>query len=198
VLGAHGNMRQTLRGSEDVIRETFDVTATGSQRIDSIYILSGTRGKVEYPSTVGFGFTLESQDNWLVGADFSTTNWEKYSFFGVKDQLRNSWMLRVGGQLSPNLVTAKNYWGRVAYRLGFNYGVDYIKVNNQDLNLFMATAGLGLPVRTNRFSNQHTQVNLGIEYGTRGNNKNALKENLFRVSLGFTLGDLWFVKRKYE
>jgi hypothetical protein len=198
VIGAHGNMRQRFNGNEDLIRETFEVATSGSQRVDSVYIINGTKGKIEYPSTIGMGFTLESQDKWLFGADFSTTSWEKYSFFGAKDQLRNSWILKVGGQLSPNLLTAKNYWGRVAYRVGFNYGVDYIKVDNKDLNLFMATAGLGLPVRTNRFSNQYTHVNLGIEYGTRGSNKNILKENLFRVSLGFTLGDLWFVKRKYQ
>jgi long-subunit fatty acid transport protein len=198
VLGAHGNMRQKLNGNEDLIRETFEITASGNQRVDSVFIVNGTKGKVEYPSTIGMGFTLETQDKWLFGADFSTTSWEKYSFFGVKDQLRNSWILKAGGQLSPNLLTAKNYWGRVAYRLGFNYGVDYVKLNNQDLKLFMATAGLGLPVRTNRFSNQYTHVNLAIEYGTRGSNKNVVRENLFRVALGFSLGDLWFVKRKYE
>ena len=46
--------------------------------------------------------------------------------------------------------------------------------------------------------NQATFINLAIEYVKRGNNDNQLKENLFRFSLGFSLSDIWFIKRKYE
>ena len=41
-------------------------------------------------------------------------------------------------------------------------------------------------------------VNLAFEYGKRGNDDNLLKENLFRISVGFNFTDLWFGKRKYE
>jgi hypothetical protein len=46
--------------------------------------------------------------------------------------------------------------------------------------------------------NQSTMVNLAFEYSKRGNNDNLLKENMFRVSLGFNFTDLWFGKKKYD
>jgi hypothetical protein len=57
-----------------------------------------------------------------------------------------------------------------------------------------------LPVRNyNRQSpGQATLINLGLEYIKRGNDENLLKENLFRVSFGLSLSDLWFSKRRYE
>ena len=64
---------------------------------------------------------------------------------------------------------------------------------------FGASFGLGLPLRQSRQAhNQVTFINLALEYGKRGNKDNLLRENLFRVSLGLSLSDFWFVKRKYD
>ncbi|MDX1938563.1 MAG: hypothetical protein SFU21_15695, partial [Flavihumibacter sp.] len=60
------------------------------------------------------------------------------------------------------------------------------------------TAGVGLPMRKNPYTNQFTYINLSFEYGSRGNKNTPLRENIFRVGLGLTLSDLWFIKRKYE
>ena len=80
-------------------------------------------------------------------------------------------------------------------------GPDYIRVGKK-LPQFGATFGLGLPVANFRSSyaslNQATIVNLAFEYIKRGNNDNLLRENMFRFSLGFSLSDLWFIKRKYD
>ena len=46
--------------------------------------------------------------------------------------------------------------------------------------------------------NQYNAINISLEYLKRGNKDNALKENVFRFSVGFNFTDLWFVKRKYE
>ena len=59
--------------------------------------------------------------------------------------------------------------------------------------------GFGLPVRRyNQYSNQYTTLNLALEYSNRGNDNSALRENAFRVSLGFSLSDVWFIKRRYN
>jgi hypothetical protein len=197
ILGAYGNAQQKIKGNEDVIRETFDVSSTGVTKIDSVYI-ANSNDNIDYPTSYGIGCMIDKADSWMIGADFSATQWSRYKFFNTADQLQNSWMIKIGGQLTPNLLTAKNYWSRVTYRLGFNYGLDYIKINNTNLNVLTASTGLGLPVKTNRFSSQYTNINLGLEFGARGNSSNLLKENIFRVTLGFTLSDLWFVKRKYD
>jgi hypothetical protein len=71
---------------------------------------------------------------------------------------------------------------------------------DQKLSQFGVSFGMGLPiVNYNRLSpGQATLINLAFEYGKRGNNNNLLRENTFRFSLGFSLSDFWFVKRKYD
>jgi hypothetical protein len=34
--------------------------------------------------------------------------------------------------------------------------------------------------------------------GQRGNKADAIRENFFRVALGFNLSDIWFNKRQYN
>src|SRR5206468_10603040 len=91
------------------------------------------------------------------------------------------------------------YFSRTIYRFGFYTGKDYVKVGG-DLPVYGMSLGFGFPIGNyNRLSpNQFSVINLALEYGKRGNNDNLLKENTFRVSLGFNFSDLWFGKKKYD
>jgi len=93
----------------------------------------------------------------------------------------------------------KNYFSNVAYRAGFVIGQDYIQVENK-LPLWGLSFGMGLPLANyNQLARaQASIINLSLEYTKRGNNKNLLKDNFFRISVGLSLSDLWFIKRKYE
>ena len=204
-LGAYGNLKQKLNASQDLIRETYyyDPNA-GNIRIDSVYEKKGVAGEIDYPASFTAGFMIQrvpvnKKGGWLIGVDFYQANWKDYRIYGQADSLRNKWEVRVGGELRPSLDAArKSYFGRVAYRAGFFLGPDYIQVKKK-LPLFGASFGLGLPIGNfNRLNNQVTFINLALEYIKRGNNDNLLKENLFRFSVGFSLSDLWFAKKKYE
>ena len=202
-LGAFGNWGQKLNASKDIIRETFFYDANaGNTRLDSVSEQRNIKGKIIYPASFTIGFVTEKapqakEANWLFGLDFTRQSWNNYRVYGQSDSVQNNWELRVGGQLRP--VPKKSYWSNVAYRAGFFAGPDYIKVNEK-ISRFGISFGMGLPVANyNRLSQgQATIINLAIEYSKRGNNNNLLKENMVRVSLGFSLSDFWFVKRKYE
>ncbi len=200
-LGASGNWRQTITGSQDRMVQTFTRGSAGEElRIDSVYENNGVKGEVIYPSSYKGGFVLQRTNTngsgWLFGADYTTNKWSEYRFFGQKDLVQDNWMLNFGGQLTPR--PRSNYFSNITYRFGLFTGKDYIKVLN-DLPLFGASFGMALPIRPSRLApNQFTVFNLGFEYMKRGNDDNLLKENLFRVSLGLNVTDLWFGKRKYE
>jgi hypothetical protein len=204
-LGAFGNLKQKLNASQDLIRETFYYDANaGNTRIDSVYEKNGVKGKIEYPASFTAGFIIQripvnKKSGWLIGVDYNQSNWKDYRIYGQADSLRNKWEIRVGGELRPSLDAArKSYFGNVAYRAGFFIGSDYVQVKKK-LPLFGATLGLGLPLRNfNRLNNQVTLINVAFEYIKRGNNDNLLKENMFRFSVGFSLSDIWFAKKKYE
>jgi len=115
--------------------------------------------------------------------------------------VRSNWQLRIGGQLKPRLKDT--YRSLLAYRAGMFFGDDYVYLNNQKLSTWGITAGVSLPIAnlkdaSRRFRTQYSIVNLSAEYIKRGNNNNPINENMFRVSVGFTLSDLWFTKRKYD
>jgi len=102
----------------------------------------------------------------------------------------------MGAQLTP--VPQRSYVSNVSYRFGFFVGPDYVSLG-RTLPQVGASMGLGLPVGISRQApNQVTFVNLSLEYIRRGNNTNVLQENLFRLSLGFSLSDIWFIKRQYD
>ena len=117
--------------------------------------------------------------------------------FNQPDSVRNSWELRVGGQLTP-YPQDRNYFSNITYRAGFFVGPDYIQVGNK-LTRIGGSFGMGLPMALNRQAiNQFTIINVAFEFSKRGNSSNLLRENLFRLSLGFSLSDIWFAKRKYD
>ena len=204
-LGAYGNLKQNLNAEQDILRETFVRTQSGDVQLDSVYQQKNVKGKIIYPSGYGVGFVLEKKadiqnnkyGNWLVGLDFVQNNWNEYRFYGAMDSVRNSWELRFGGQVRPE--PKKNYFSNVAYRAGFVIGQDYIQVENK-LPLWGLSFGMGLPLANyNQLARaQASIINLSLEYTKRGNNKNLLKDNFFRISVGLSLSDLWFIKRKYE
>ena len=86
----------------------------------------------------------------------------------------------------------------MSYRFGFFAGPDYVHVN-RTASRYGASFGAGLPISISRQApNQITFINVALEYTKRGNKQNLLQDNLFRVSLGFSLSDIWFIKRQYD
>lgn len=202
-LGASGNVRQKISATQDILRQTYFSGTSGEElRLDSVYEQSGVKGEIIYPASYRVGFLYKHLDmqnyhGYMIGVDFSQSKWSQYRFFGEQDSVRDSWQINVGGQITPK--SGINYFSRVAYRFGFYTGIDYVKVQD-NLPVIGGSLGMALPIGNhNRMSpGQFSVVNLSLEYAKRGNNSSPLKENIFRISLGFNLTDLWFGKRKYE
>ncbi|HEY8397151.1 MAG TPA: hypothetical protein VIK80_04365 [Flavihumibacter sp.] len=198
VLGATATLESEYDAKKDIIRETFEYDQSGaSWTRDSVYRENDVKGTVIFPVSYSGGISLEKLDKWLIGAEYTTTSWDDFRLYDSRDSVGSTYRFRFGGQFIPNAY-GSNYWGRVIYRAGFNYGTDYIRYGGEELKQYAVTAGFGLPVRPNRYSNQYTILNLALEYGRRGNADTRLQESQFRISLGATLSDLWFVKRKYD
>lgn len=197
-LGATATASQNLKASQDKLREIVVRNLNGDyDNQDTVQYQTGVRGKITYPLQYGFGFVLHDEEQWLLGVDYTVGQWSKYRYYEQVDSLQDSWKLSVGGQFIPNAQSPNNYWERVAYRLGFYFGKDYVHYKT-DLPMYAFTAGAGLPVRRNPYSNQFTIINLALEIGKRGNASNALRENFYRISVGLMLSDRWFIKRKYQ
>ena len=202
-VGAYGNWGQKISATQDIVRETFFYDDnSGNLRLDSVSDRKDIKGKIEIPTSYTIGFVAQKsavpskEGGWLIGVDFSQQNWSQYRFYNQVDSVQNTWQVKVGAQLNP--LPKRNYFSNVAYRFGFFVGPDYVKVKKATPQ-FGASFGMGLPVAISRQApNQVTLINVAFEYGKRGNNDNLLKESTFRFSLGFSLSDFWFIKRKYD
>jgi len=198
---------QTMTGKQDYTVNTFDYNSSGGiMVVDSVYSTKDTRGKIKLPVSYGGGFMYEKvladasgvYPLWSVGAEYSTTLWSNYRFYEQPDAVVNSWQVKLGGQWIPDPKSINSYLSRVTYRAGFNYGKDYINADGNELKSYGITFGFGIPIRPARFTYQFTTLHTAFEFGKRGSNVNNITESYFRFSLGLSLSDIWFIKRKYD
>ncbi len=201
-LGAYGALSQKINGSQELKVETVSYDAEGGIfKIDSVFQKSSD-GTVNYPASFGVGFIYQdSSHHWSFGADYEKTLWNKYKFFDQSDQVRDSWKVRAGIEYFPasSNTPIKKYFNFVRYRAGFYYGSDYVNLGNK-LPEYGFTFGAGFPLKIRRayYETQTSFLNTAFEIGSRGNKQSNLRESIFRISVGFSLSDLWFRRLKYD
>jgi hypothetical protein len=193
-LGAVFSPTLSMASKTDIFASTFHLTSSGVESPrDTLVQTEGYKGRIIIPMMIGGGFSFDKSDTWIVGVDYKWQNWENFKAFGLSDSLVNAWQVNVGGEIIPGADNYNNYLARVHYRLGFNYGKTYLHLRGQDLNEYAITLGLGLPLRGMR-----TMLNLGAQYGVRGTTANHLiRESFFKIVIGFSIYERWFVERKY-
>ena len=207
-LGASATLEQRLKANMDTRNETFDYNSNSAATpIDSVYEVKDQLGHITVPLTYNAGFMLSKKymvgetanaTKWAVGADYTAGEWADYRFYNKSDQLVNSWMIHAGGEFVPSLLST-NFWSRSTYRLGFYTGKDYINADGNEYNVKAFTFGFGFNLKKwTSYDNQSTLINTAFEFGKRGSNVNNVTENFFKFSLGLSLADLWFVRRKYD
>lgn len=206
-LGAYGNWKQKINTSRNFVAETYTYNPNlGNVPIDTAYSSSNIKSNILYPSSITGGFTIQklpgidaNEAGWIVGADFTYNNRKEFRSEGQIDTaVKSNWQAKVGAEFHP--IPKKSYLSRTLYRVGFFTGPDYIYLRQKTLPTLGVSVGVGLPIAnySPQARYQASMVNLSFEFIKRGNNDNILKENLYRLSLGFSLTDLWFIgKTKY-
>ncbi|MCD2257702.1 hypothetical protein [Psychroserpens luteolus] len=149
------------------------------------------------PSRFSFGAGIGEPRHWFLGAEYTRQNTSEFSnpIVSIENaNFVNASNISVGGFYIPDYTSFSNYWKRVTYRAGFHFENTGLEINNETINEFGMSFGVGLPVG-NVFSN----ANLGFEFGRRGTtNQNLIQENFFNINISLSLNDRWFQKRKYN
>lgn len=207
-LGASGTLEQKLKANTNNKVETFAYDANGAVTpLDSIQETRNILGHITVPLTYNAGFLLSKKylvggeaisTKWSFGVDYSSGKWVDYRFYNQPDQLVNSWMIKAGGEFVPSLLST-SLLNRATYRAGFYTGKDYINADGHGYNVKAITLGMGFNLRKySNYDNQSSMINAAIEFGKRGSSVNNVTENFFKFSVGFSLSDLWFTRRKYD
>jgi hypothetical protein len=193
-LGAVFNPSLSMSAKTNVLAQTFLISIDGIEMPhDTLAKAEAVKGRIVIPMLIGGGFSFEKTDKWLIGLDYKWQNWEKFTAFDMSDSLVNSWQVNFGGEIIPKVDNYTNYFARVRYRLGFTYGKTYLHLRGQDINEYAITFGFGFPLR-----GMKTMLNIGGQYGVRGTTEqNLIRESYFKIVIGFSIYERWFMKRKY-
>ncbi len=198
-VGATYNQKINLRGTQSVFIRTIEANDNLSQGsieylIDTVFYAKDQSGRYTMPHALGFGVSLQKNNRWTLGADFNWSQWSQFARNGVNEGLSDSWSIAVGGEFVPTSTTLSGYWTKVSYRLGGFYEQTYLNINGQPINKIGATFGMTLPVPRTM-----SKVNVGLEIGKCGTKSaNLIQENYVNVTIGVSIFERWFMKRKYQ
>ena len=162
-------------------------------------------GKIVSPIKTGLGVGLGKTGKWYAGLEY-----EFQDALSIQGSLLsestsyaygNSNKLSLGGFYLPKSNSISNYWDRVTYRAGLRFEKTGLLVSKTsvvgdftEINDFGISFGLGLPM-----GKKLSNLNLGIEYGTKGSTANNLiQEKYFNFRLSLSLNDSWFIKREID
>lgn len=149
------------------------------------------------PSKTNLGLGIGFPKKWFIGAEYTilTTSVFSNELINIENsEFENSSKLSFGGFYIPDYASFAKFWNRVVYRAGFYSEKTGLVINNESINEFGISFGLGIPAG-GLFSN----VNTTIEFGKRGTtNANLVEEKFINFQLSLSLNDRWFIKRKYN
>ena len=199
-LGLTYTQKVKLKGEQTLFIRSFeeDMDTEVEYIIDTITNTTGTT-RITMPQGFGFGVALQKGDNWSVGADFNWMQWSKFAREGVNDVLQDAWSVSAGAEFTPRHTTISGYFSRVTYRFGgfYEHGLICLEGNDDkshNINKVGVTAGMSLPLPRTL-----SKVNLALEVGQYGTREGGLiQEHYAKMSVGISVFERWFMKRKYK
>ena len=158
---------------------------------------------LKIPTTFGFGVAYHHAQNLRVGADLHIQKWGSVDFpsytagvYALKSGLlKDSYRLNLGGEWTPNPM-ARSVFKRIQYRAGVGMVTPYYYINGKEgPKEFSASLGFGIPI-ANGYNNRSV-LHISGQF-VRRSADNLIKENMFRLNIGFTFNEKWFAKWKVE
>lgn len=182
-----------------------------NQRLNNGNVQGGdtlkARNAFELPHSFGIGATWKYKNTWTLGLDYTTQLWSKARYPQLIDDgvsmryeshsgsMLDRHRVALGMEYLPNML-GMNYRDHIRYRAGVSYTTPYTKVNGQKgANEYSVSLGVGLPIM-NRYNNRSI-LNISAQWEhVSPKAGNMITENYFRLCVGLTFNELWFLKRK--
>ncbi|AVR44327.1 hypothetical protein C7S20_03105 [Christiangramia fulva] len=202
-LSFSGTYSPAIDLNSDNFREVSTISfLNGSEIVVDKQEIDVENSNFTYPSRLIIGGGIGKRNNWFIGAEYvnvgASSYQDSFSFRNDGGQFEDASQFKIGGFYIPEFDSYTSYFKRVVYRAGFRYEGTGLIVNDTSIKEFGISFGLGLPVGLSSrdpFSN----INLGFELGQRGTKDAGLiEENYLKLSIGLSLNDKWFTKRKFN
>lgn len=202
--------------TNDVNTETFrfsilssEVNENGTIDILQRNIFEGEESTEElttiYPQEVSIGGNVNKKEKWSLGVNATVGFFD--DFVGVNDDssvnYRNSIELGLGGSFIPDFRNPKKAYEGFQYRYGGYFNQTFLTIEDQGINEYGISLGVGLPIRRNtpgaRIRQIPSNIDLGVIFGQQGTlDNNLVQDSFIKGSVGLSLNDVWFQKKKYD
>ncbi len=195
-FGLTYNPKQSVDGNSEKIAYSYTWDYTNDLEVvkDTASIVTGTNGVVKLPTSMGAGFMIGSNNRWFATADINYQKWSEFRYLGDNPGLKDNLRVSLGGQFRPSSVDMGKYYQRINYRAGFRYERSYLEIKQTRINDFGISFGVGLPMKKSR-----STMNIAVELGRQGNtDSDLIQENYMRLTIGTSLQERWFLKRKFN
>jgi hypothetical protein len=177
---------------------TVSFSSNGSEYVADSQDVVIADTKLIIPTKLSFGAGIGEKNKWLVGTEitFKGSNRQNNRFdeeiTGVNTSFENGQKYVIGGYYIPKYDSYSSYFSRIVYRAGFRFEKTGLIIENQSINDYGMNFGLGLPLGLSK-------INVGVEFGKKGTTTdNLIEENYFNLSVGLSISDKWFRKRKID
>ncbi|HPT30563.1 MAG TPA: hypothetical protein PLW67_01930, partial [Prolixibacteraceae bacterium] len=153
----------------------------------------GKQSKRKLPETLGGGFSF-GNDRFTAALDYKVQKWAGLRYPTMKGVFRDAHNYSAGIDVRPwRSRVANKFFQNWNYRTGFHYYSTYLKINEQPINGYGLTLGIGIPLR-----NQFSQINFSVEAGKQGTtNSGMIRERYIMGHLNFTVNELWFIGKTF-
>ncbi|MFL9843088.1 hypothetical protein [Flavobacterium rhizosphaerae] len=177
---------------------TITLGSSGAEGVVDEVDINAINADTKMPMKFSLGTGIGQAQKWFAGLEYTYTGENELS--SRFDNVTNagyevSHKVSLGGFYIPNYFSYTSYLSRVTYRAGIRYEKTGLVLNNEPINDYGLTLGLGLPLGGIGGSN----LNIGAEFGKRGTtNAGLVVENYMNFFVSLSLNDKWFIKRKYD
>lgn len=209
-IGVHYTLGRSIPATLDKygIQFLYGNTEYG---VDTFDLSPGIKGTITLPHAVTAGFHLTNAKWWSAALDVNWGNWSSFAYFDQPNVVYNdTWGLSAGAEIDPpyrNKNLGKNqFLKNMLFRFGVRYQDRFFRPDANPVDEVGISFGLGLPLA---FGNKYfsetesrrilSYINLGVEGGWAGSRNNGIiNESFFRLNIGVTIRDKWFIKRRFN
>lgn len=174
----------------NVLREVQHIQAGFAVRQDTLNFEE--KQTAVLPGELALGLGFEQANKWAINAEYAAQPWSNFVYTDGSQNMNNIQKFSFGGEFTPNYASIGSYFERITFRAGAYtqqqpWDIDGVQATERAL-----TFGFSLPMNRG-FSN----INLtGIAGKLDAENLNT--ETFYRLHLGLSINDQWFVRRRFN
>ncbi|MCH7619978.1 MAG: hypothetical protein IH880_09475 [Candidatus Marinimicrobia bacterium] len=146
---------------------------------------------IDFPAEWRFGVSYDPGENYVAGIDYQFSDWKSLEndFDGNFGRAYDIF----GGIERKSSPAAESFLKRIALRAGLGYRQLYVRsLSGSRIVETSGSAGFGIPMHGGK-----EFIDIGVSFVLRKSGAASdLKENSVSIVLGYSAGELWFVRRK--